>query len=153
MLPLDHVRSRNLWKAVKIDHHENTIEKRGKMSFLYHFESPRENYSDAAGGAFPNGFLLDNPPLSWGASTAASRRHARGAREHTVELGKPELSKFSPLWLSTCCVFTDFLFFSCQWLLLKIGSNTVDLKQEILRYYDNWYSTSLGPRIRKSNGK
>ena len=64
MLPLDHVRSQNLWKAVKIDHHENTIEKREKRSFLYHFESPRENYSDAAGGAFPNGFLLDNPPLN-----------------------------------------------------------------------------------------
>ena len=88
------------------------------MSFLYHFESPRENYSDAAGGAFPNGFLLDNPPLSWGASTAASRRSARGARELTVELGKPELSKFSPLTFNMLR-FHGFSFFQLSVTVAK----------------------------------
>ena len=56
------------------------------MSFLYHFESPRENYSDAAGGAFPNGFLLDNPPLSWGAS--------RGARSTQLSWGNRNCRSF-----------------------------------------------------------
>ena len=134
MLPLDHIQSQSkplkscknwppLWKYFR--------ENKKKEAFFIVLNHHGKIILTQLAELFRTDFYSTIP--RWAAELvprlAAATRVALGSTQ--LSWGKPEPSKFSPLWLSTCCVFTDFLFFSCQWLLLKIGSNTVDLKQKI----------------------